>query len=77
MSKLKNDIQEIKEDLKSLSDNQSMNKKYLTNREKKLRAQDNITKVITKKKQIQISKKKKTKLKKKIIRLYDIRKQRK
>ena len=50
MSKLKNDIQEIKEDLKSLSDNQSMNKKYLTNREKKLRAQDNITKVITKKK---------------------------
>ena len=50
MSKLKNDIQEIKEDLKSLSDNQSMNKKYLTNREKKLRTQDNITKVITKKK---------------------------
>ena len=35
MSKLKKDMQEIKEDLKSLSDNQSMNKKYLTNREKR------------------------------------------
>ena len=56
-------MQEIKEALKSIltnKDNQSMNKKHLTNQGgKKLIAQDNISKVVTKKKLIQINKKRK------------------
>ena len=56
-------MQEIKEALKSIltnKDNQSMNKKHLTNQGgKKQIAQDNISKVVTKKKLIQINKKRK------------------